>query len=184
MNRVAPMLSEADHGDVGGAGFRDPVTERIAVFINGIGLRVRRDEVPPQTFLPGIYIDRCALIVDEARLRFAGDLLHEAAHLAVVPPRQRAAMRGDAGSDPAEEMMAIAWSYAAAVHIGLDPAIVFHDEYKGGGAAIMAAFLAGPGFGVPMLQWVGLAFRSPPDAPPYGPSFPHMRRWLREDDAS
>jgi len=178
------MTSETHHSDGGAIGFRDPAAERIAVFINGIGLGVRRDEIPQQTFLPGIYIERSALTVDETRLRFAGDLLHEAGHLAVVPARQRATMQGDAGSDPAEEMMAIAWSYAAALHIGIDPAIVFHDEYKGGGAAMLAAFVAGPGFGVPMLQWVGLAFHSPPGAAPAGPSFPHMRRWLREDDAS
>ena len=37
-----------------------------------------------------------------------------------------------AGEDAGEEMGAIAWSYAAALHIGLDPRVVFHEDgYKG-----------------------------------------------------
>jgi hypothetical protein len=31
-------------------------------------------------------------------------------------------------------MMAIARSYAAALHLGIDPALPFHHEYKGGSA--------------------------------------------------
>jgi hypothetical protein len=172
------MVTDATAG-----GFSDPVADRIATFIRGIGLSIRRGEIAQPTVLPGIFIDHGALLVDEAQLRFPGDLLHEAGHLAVVPPQRRVAIHGDTGSDPAEEMMAIAWSYAAALHIGLDPAIVFHDEYKGGGPAILAAFTTGPGFGVPMLQWVGLAYRRLSDDPPDVPTFPNMRRWLREDDA-
>ena len=171
------MMAEAS-----ASGFSDPVTERIARFIRGIGLRIRHGEIAGPTILPGIFIDHGAIVVDEARLRFPGDLLHEAGHLAVVPPRRRQEIHGNAGSDPAEEMMAIAWSYAAALHIGLDPAVLFHDDYKGGGAAILAAFTTGPGFGVPMLQWLGLAFRRSPEDPPDAPTFPKMRRWLREDD--
>jgi hypothetical protein len=177
------MVIDATANDgVDAGGFLDPVTERIAAFIRSIGLCIRRAEIAQQTVLPGIFIDHGALLVDEAQLRFAGDLLHEAGHLAVVPPQRHTAMHENTGSDPAEEMMAIAWSYAAALHIGLDPAIVFHDEYKGGGAAILAAFKNGPGFGVPMLEWVGLASRRGPEDPPDLPTFPNMRRWLREDD--
>ena len=36
-------------------------------------------------------------------------------------------MEGDVGKKAAEEMMAIAWSYAAVVHLGLDASVVFHE---------------------------------------------------------
>jgi hypothetical protein len=42
-------------------------------------------------------------------------------------------MAGKLESTPGEEMAAIAWSYAACVHLGLEPTVVFHsDGYKGG----------------------------------------------------
>jgi len=76
--------------------------------------------------------------------------------------------------------MAIAWSYAAALHLGIDPALLFHDEYKGGGPAILEAFTGGSGFGVPMLQWVGLTHDAARARAEGGEPYPHMRRWLRE----
>src|SRR5712691_9482086 len=130
--------------------FLDPLTDRIASFLRGIGLTVCAGEIREPTVLPGVLVEHGGLLADAAKLRFPCDLLHEAGHLAVVSPARRAAMHHDVGSDPAEEMMAIAWSYAAALHVGIDPAILFHDEYRSGGPAILAAFAAGRGFGVPM----------------------------------
>jgi hypothetical protein len=86
------------------------LTERIVAFLAGIGLKVRVGEVAGPTILPGILVEHGGLLFDPARLRFPCDLLHEAGHLAVAPPARRAAMHRDVGSDPAEEMMAIAWS--------------------------------------------------------------------------
>jgi hypothetical protein len=156
------------------------LTERIVAFLAGIGLAVRAGDIEGATVLPGILVEHGELVFDPARLRFPCDLLHEAGHLAVVPPARRAAMHRDVGSDPAEEMMAIAWSYAAAVHIGIDPALLFHDEYKGGGPAILAAFAGGGGFGVPMLEWVGLTYDVRRARAEGGEPYPRMRRWLRE----
>ena len=158
----------------------EAVTDRIVAFLRAIGLTVRAGEIPGPTFLPGIVVEHGGLLFDPARLRFPCDLLHEAGHLAVVPPERRAATHRDVGSDPAEEMMAIAWSYAAALHLGIDPALLFHHEYKGGGPAILAAFAGGRGFGVPMLQWVGLTYDAARARPDGGEPYPHMRRWLRE----
>jgi hypothetical protein len=160
--------------------FHDPLCDRIVRFIRHIGLTVRAGEAPPPTVLPGILVEHGALLIDEPRLCFPGDLLHEAGHLAVVPPARRAAMHHDVGSDGAEEMMAIAWSYAAALHIGIDPAIVFHDAYRSGGTAILEAFTGGRGFGAPMLQWVGLTFDAAHACRHGARAFPHMRRWVRE----
>jgi len=72
-------------------------------------------------------------------------------------------------ADPGEEMAAMAWSYAAALEIGMDPAIVFHSGgYLGGGANFMESYRRKPGIGVPMLQWFEMT-----------EDFPVMTRWLR-----
>jgi hypothetical protein len=160
----------------------EPLTRRIVAFLADIGLALRRAEIVEPAILPGILVEHGALLFDPARLRFPCDLLHEAGHLAVVPPERRAAMHRNVGDDPAEEMMAIAWSYAAAVHLGIDPALLFHDEYKynGGGRAILAAFTDGGGFGVPMLQWVGMTLDAGRARAEGSEPYPYMRRWLRE----
>jgi len=156
------------------------LTDRIVAFLHEIGLAIRAGEIAGPTILPGIAVEHGELRFDPAQLRFPCDLLHEAGHLAVVPPERRAAMHRDVGSDPAEEMMAIAWSYAAALHLGIDPALLFHHEYKGGGPTIRAAFADDGGFGVPMLQWVGLTYDAARARAEGGEAYPHMRRWLRE----
>jgi hypothetical protein len=160
--------------------FNNPVTATIVDFLREIGLSVRGAALPDDTFLPGIWIEHGALVVDETRLRYPGDLLHEAGHLAVAAPERRDRIVGDAGADPAEEMMAIAWSYAAAVHLKLDLAIVFHaDGYRGGGPSIVENFSQGRFFGVPMLQWLGMTVDPAQSRSGNVEPFPHMIRWLR-----
>jgi hypothetical protein len=156
------------------------LTDYIVGFLISIGLTVRGGEIEEPTVLPGILVERGALLFDPGKLRFPCDLLHEAGHLAVVPPARRATMHHDVGSDPAEEMMAIAWSYAAAIHLGIDPRLLFHDEYKGGGPAIAATFTGGGGFSVPMLQWVGLTYDAARARVEGCEPYPRMLRWLRE----
>jgi hypothetical protein len=90
--------------------FGHPTTAAIAGFLRAIGLEVAAGSAPERTVVPGIWIEQGALLVDEARLLFPGDLLHEAGHLAVMAPLRRAQATGDVGGDPAEEMLAIAWS--------------------------------------------------------------------------
>jgi hypothetical protein len=119
-------------------------------------------------------VRRGGLVVDEPRLAWPGDLLHEAGHLAVADPAGRAEL-DDVGDDPAEEMAAIAWSHAAAQHLGLDPTVVFHPHgYRGGGDWLAEAFAGGGGPGVPMLQWWGMTGGWKDE-----PRFPQMIRWLR-----
>jgi hypothetical protein len=157
------------------------LTEEILRFLREIGIAVRLEGVAEPTFLPGISIDSGALKVDLARLKYPGDLLHEAGHLALMEPAQRAAARGDAGDDPGYEMGAIAWSYAAAVHLGIDPRVVFHEDgYRRGSRAILDALTSGACIGTPMLHWLGLALDEP-DARARGlKPYPYMLRWLRE----
>jgi len=151
--------------------FVDPITNRIAGFLNGIGLPVSAGEIPDRTTLPGIHVTGGGLIVDERRLTYPGDLLHEAGHLAVTPAAVRNSLEGDTGDDGGEEMAAIAWSYAAAVHLGLNPEVVFHaGGYRGGAQTIVENFSEGRYIGVPFLKWIGLT----------GEAYPKMTRWLRE----
>lgn len=165
-------------GDIAQLQFRDPVVLRIAEFLQEIGLAVRAGAAAQETALPGIDIDSGALIVDETRLLYPGDLLHEAGHLAVVPPERRAAFHHDVGNDPAEEMMAMAWSYAAALHLKIDPKLVFHDAFRGGGEAMLVAFQQGGRIGVPMLDYVGMTYAGVRPTPHGAKPFPAMIRWL------
>jgi hypothetical protein len=104
--------------------FSDPLIARMASFVSGIGVEVRVEDLPGSTFLPGLDIRFGALVVDEPRLLHPGDLLREAGHIAVasLEERKREKFKPTLG----DEITAIAWSYAAACHLGIDPAIVFH----------------------------------------------------------
>ena len=141
---------------------------------------MRLEEITQPTFLPGIFIDSGVLKVDLARLKYPGDLLHEAGHLALMDPVRRAAATGEAGDDPGYEMGAIAWSYAAAVHLGIDPQVVFHaDGYHGCSLAILEALTSGGCLGTPMLHWLDLALDERNARAQGLKPYPHMLRWLR-----
>jgi hypothetical protein len=158
--------------------FADPLTERLAAFVRSIGIAVRAATLSDATVLPGLDIRDGAILADESRLAYPGDLLHEAGHLAVAAPAERnAPTLSPTGAD---EMTSIAWSYAALRYLNLDPAIVFHDHgYKGGAAAIRENFAAGRYFGVPLLQFYGMSFEPRLAAQNGVEPFPHMLRWLR-----
>jgi hypothetical protein len=144
--------------------------ERIVAFLRTIGLEVRYEEIEGATVLPGMTVDHGVLVVDEARLAHVGDLLHEAGHLAVVPPGERSAMTVDMGSDGGMEMAALAWSYAAARHLDLAPEVVFHDEgYRGDARNLVENFDQGRYVGVPILVWRGMTTTE---------AFPSMATWL------
>jgi len=155
------------------------VAEQIISFLIEIGLEVRKGEIQQTTFLPGIAMDCGALIVDGSKLLYPGDLLHEAGHLAVIPAERRKQKRNYVGKKAAEEMMAIAWSYAALVHLSLEPSVVFHaDGYRGGSQALIENFTQGRYIGVPMLQWIGLT-ADEKRAPQLGiKPYPNMIAWL------
>jgi hypothetical protein len=111
------------------------------------------------------------MAVDESRLLYPGDLLHEAGHLTVTPATLRGSLSGNAGDGAGEEMAAIAWSYAAALHLKLDLAVVFHpDGYQGGWQRIITNFSQRQYIGVPLLVWMELT----------DDRYPAMSRWLRD----
>lgn len=157
----------------------DPVTARIVAFLTEIGIPVVVESLDTDTLLPAMTVRDGALVIDPARLEWPGDLLHEAGHIAVTDPVLRPTLR-EVPSDPAEEMAAIAWSYAAAVELGLDAAVVFHEAgYRGGGPGLAEGFTAGQYFGVPLLDWFGMTSEPRRAAQQGLPAYPVMQRWLR-----
>lgn len=146
-----------------------------------IGIQAILAEVSTTTFLPGIDIRDGVLIVDEVKLKYPGDLLHEAGHLAMLTPAQRVLVHSDAGDSGGMEMAAIAWSYAAALHLGIPPEVVFHkDGYRGGAGAILENFAAGRFIGVPLLEWAGLTATGKRAQALGVEPYPAMLQWLRE----
>lgn len=160
------------------------LTDTIISFIRSIGIRVYDKVIEGETFLPGIEIQHGELIIDRRNLHYPGDLLHEAGHIAVAPAEERSQLNVEhikASKDrEAEEMMAIAWSYAACIHLNIDPLIVFHEHgYKGDGKNIADNFNKKQYFGVPMLQWVGLTADEKRGAELQIAPYPAMIKWLR-----
>ena len=62
-------------------------------------MEVLARDLPDACFLPGVRVDRGRLLVDEARLLYPGDLLHEAGHVAIMPAAERREREGDVGAD-------------------------------------------------------------------------------------
>lgn len=154
------------------------MTQRLVDFVVGLGITVRKGELPDDTFLPGLDIRFGGLVIDEDQLAHPGDILHEAGHIAVTEPEGRKAERLE--PTDGEEIATLAWSWAALTHLGLDPAVVFHAEgYKGGSESLIQTFQSGATLGQPLLQYYGLTFE-PRLAAEHGVEpFPHMLRWLR-----
>lgn len=146
-----------------------PVIDQITAFLDRIGIPWSHASLTDSEFLPGIRIEEGVLKFDPEHIKWPGDLLHEAGHIAVTAPSQRLSLGGKLEVTPADEMAALAWSYAAAVECGIDPAIVFHEGgYKSGGQHLIAQFSTGNGVGVPMLNWYRMTS-----------VFPQMNSWLR-----
>ncbi|SFE15794.1 hypothetical protein [Paracidovorax konjaci] len=160
------------------------LARRIVDFLRGIGLPVREAELPEGCFLPGVRIEHGGLCMDMARLRWPGDLLHEAGHLAVVPAALRAQVDGALEALPSVEhggeTEATAWAWAAMRHLGLDSAVLFHDGgYHGQSQSLRFTFEMGVYLGAAGLAAAGLALQ-PAQAEAQGAQpYPHMQAWLR-----
>jgi hypothetical protein len=164
---------------------QSPTFKTVVNFLKEIGIPVHFKTIDYSTFLPGISIEKGELIIDEEKLLYPGDVLHEAGHIAVVPTADRNNLDEHTIEKrehrEAEEMMTIAWSYAVCVHLDIDATFVFHDEgYKNGGSHIAENFNQGHYFGVPMLQWTGMALERKKEEQPDWPIYPKMLKWLRD----
>jgi hypothetical protein len=80
------------------------------------------------------------------------------------------------------ELMTLAWSYAACVHLGIDPQVVFHpDGYKGGSESIIQNYKDGNYLALPLLQWAGMAYDEQRAKEFNALPYPKMICWLREN---
>lgn len=165
--------------------FKKALTNKIAGFLTGIGLEIEARKLDRETFLPGILIENGKIIVDEEKLAFPGDLLHEAGHLAVVPGDLRAGLSDEVDLPESEkytiEAAALAWSYASALHLEIDPKIVFHDSgYKGKSESLLMNFQLGVNIGVATLEEAEMAKAGEKALKAGVPAFPKMIKWLRD----
>ena len=172
-----------------------------ATFLQGLGFTVRQDS-RASGFLAGVEINNGQLIVERFDDDIAGELLHEAGHLAVLPSPFRNRASGDLGDviqrmsdwidqnratvspdDPlirailqSGECEAVAWSYAAATAIGIDTRIPFIRGFDGEGPALHDQVASGYYFGVHGLAAGGMT--DLPRARAVSP-YPRMKRWLQ-----
>lgn len=148
------------------------------------GVKCRLKPIEGTSFLPGLKLDNGTLIIDTEKLLYPGDILHEAGHLATASPEVRATMNDELpGCDLHQggEMMAVAWSYAACIYMGISPEVVFHEHgYRGGSQNLLRNFAAGCYIALPMLEWTNMAYDKKKAAQLNVQPYPHMQKWLRE----
>lgn len=158
--------------------FSDPLVIKLVFFVRSIGIEVQACNIDWKSRFPGLDIQAGAVLVDEGRLIHPGNILHEAGHIAVHDPARRSQRKFS--PTRGEELGALAWSYAAVVHLGLSAEVVFYPgSFTGWATALIENFGEGRYLGVPMLQRYGLSVE-PRLAPERGVEpYPHMIRWLR-----
>ncbi|PSL48035.1 hypothetical protein CLV51_102895 [Chitinophaga niastensis] len=151
-------------------------------FLKEIGLHVVLESYDAPSFLPGVRIKMGGLSIDSDRLLYPGDILHEAGHLATQPYHIRCELDGDLPDTDLHrggELMALAWSYAACLHLQIPAQIVFHEHgYKGEHEHLIRNFEAGRYIGLPMLQYHGMAYDEKNALQLNTKPFPHMENWL------
>lgn len=152
--------------------------DKITTFLNEIGIPWRYGEIQRDSFLTGVQICLGTIVIDKKKLKYPGDVLHEAGHLAIEPEVARGELDGnmrECGQGDTEEMAAIAWSWAALTAISIPPEVVFHpDGYQGRSQSIIQCFQNQRIWGQLHLEGWGLCRV-------FGGSdcFPHMVKWLR-----
>ena len=164
----------------------DDPTDRIVSFLRDIGIPVRECEVGDGAFLPGVRVVGGGIEFERARLRWPGDLLHEAGHIAVTPPALRPQLPGLLDGHPAHapggEIEATAWAWAALAALGLPAGVLFHEGgYHGRSASLATTFDLGvypgaAGLAAAGMTCLGEQARSSGIAP-----YPHMIHWLKPE---
>lgn len=151
--------------------------QQIVSFLRGIGIDIIESNDLTSTFLPGIQIAGSTILVEKSLLLSPGDLLHEAGHIAVTEQINRSKIgtkdQDENWPSDGDEFAAILWSYAAAIHLKIDPKIVFHSEgYKNESEWLLEQFASENYIGLPMLQWMGFCGDDV--------AYPKLRMWMRK----
>jgi len=165
--------------------FQNPLTKRIAEFLTAIGIPVVATQLGDECFLPGIGIESGKLLVDEKKLKYPGDLLHEAGHLAVAPGEVRPGLTGEVVIPDADmnvvEVQATAWAYAAIRHLDLDPSVLFHEGgYRGMSQGLIFTYGVGVYPGANRLQEISMTAVGEMARKSGIPPYPHMLKWIRD----
>ncbi|WP_299678470.1 hypothetical protein [uncultured Dokdonia sp.] len=153
----------------------DTTLNQIVTFLESIDILVLEKELPDETFLPGLHLYGNTIQVDFKKLKYPGDLLHEAGHIATTEKELRPLI-GTKEMDPAwpsdgDEIATILWSYAAATHLSIDLTILFHaGGYKNDSEWLIEQFTNKNYVGLPLLEWMELCDSK---------EFPIMNKWLR-----
>lgn len=160
---------------------QNEIFQRCVTFLNSIGIDTTFKSFGQDSFLPGFLIENGKLFIDKEHLKYPGDILHEAGHIAVVSAKDRSKLTEKAiikrKDREVEEIMAIAWSYAACLHLDIDPGYVFHEEgYRGGSDSIVESCRNKEYIGMHMLMSVGMMQGEDQSG---SKPFPQMKRWLR-----
>jgi hypothetical protein len=163
-------------------------TTKIISFLEDIGIPVKEQALEIDCFLPGIEIQGGSLIVDRSKLKYPGDMLHEAGHIAVMTPEERVSSSGNLSTSdiPAHtldgyELSAIAWSYAATCHLEMPIEVLFHaDGYKNDSEMLISNYKSGNYLFTPLLQYWGLCKLRSQGATDDESYYPKMKKWLRD----
>lgn len=155
---------------------KNPLTQLILEFLAEIGIPTEERKFETPTFLPGILIDKGVLYYELDQLRYPGDLLHEAGHIALMTPEERPVIVGNVKEyrlpTQDDEMGVMAWTLAACKYLKLPPSIVFHENgYHGQSESLIYGYENGFAPGLPLLVWMGLTSYE---------SFPSMTKWIRD----
>lgn len=151
---------------------------KLVTFVRSIGIEVRACPIDWKTQFQGLEIRAGTVLVDEDQLIHPGNILHEAGHIAVHDPARRAELKFSPSKG--EELSALAWSYAAAVHLGLGSELVFYPgSYHGWDTSLVENFAEGRYLGVPLLQRYGMAIEARLSSERGLKPYPHMLRWVR-----
>ncbi|MBL4707706.1 MAG: hypothetical protein JKY48_04625, partial [Flavobacteriales bacterium] len=111
------------------------ITNKILSFLANINVNVVEKELNGDCFLPGLALQEGVVLLDRKKLKYPGDLLHEAGHLAVTPEEERKWIGTDkmdiSWPSDGDEIAAVLWSYAALRHLEIPAKVVFHPNgYK------------------------------------------------------
>ena len=159
----------------------EQIIRQITNFLQEIGIDVIETELDDNCFLPGLSLKATAVLVDRKRLKYPGDLLHEAGHIAVTEAELRPLIGSEQmpqeWPDGGNEMSTILWSYAAALHLQLPLDVVFHPNgYKGQSDWITEEFKKGNFIGIHLFEWMGFCDQK---SETEKQQFPHLKKWLR-----
>jgi len=139
----------------------DKVIQKMYAFLRKIGIPVKEKVLLETTFLPGLKIENSTLFVDREKLKYKGDIIHEAGHIALEKPAVRKKINGNISDtiDTSEgtEIAIHLWSFLVCKELDIPLDIVFHsDGYKNASDWIISNFENQIYVGRPLLAWMGI----------------------------